>query len=44
MVRFALLLSVTLAIFASFVPFDSASADPHKDKFRRDCATTRKCY
>jgi hypothetical protein len=44
MIRVSLLFAMTLAILSSFIPFDSASADPHKDKFRRDCATNRKCY
>lgn len=40
-VIFASLFVVSLGVFASFAP---ASADSHKDNFRRECASSRKCY
>lgn len=40
-VIFASLIAVSLGFFASFAP---ASADSHKDNFRRECASSRKCY
>ena len=40
-VMFAMLVVTGLGVFAQFAP---ASADSHKDNFRRECNTSRKCY
>ena len=40
-VMFAMLVVAGLGVFASFAP---ASADSHKDNFRRECSSSRKCY
>ncbi len=44
MTRIALFALVCLTILGSFASFDTASADKHGDKMKRDCATgARKC-
>lgn len=43
MKRYALMLLAVLTLAASLGPLTSAFADPHKDRFRKDCSTTRKC-
>jgi hypothetical protein len=40
-VMFAMLVVAGRGVFASFAP---ASADSHKDNFRRECSSSRKCY
>ncbi|MGL4325014.1 MAG: hypothetical protein ACRCTD_13325 [Beijerinckiaceae bacterium] len=44
MSRWLMLAMFTVATFATFAAISEAYADPHKDRFRRECSTSRKCY